>query len=79
MTKEPYERLERNASKVARFVLRRARPGNRSGLSDKKLDEYIVSIEEAETRAGVMIDALPHLKSERLAESWKIPSGCDRS
>jgi hypothetical protein len=36
VTKEPYERLERNASKVARFVLRRARPGNRSGLSDIK-------------------------------------------
>jgi len=38
VTKEPYERLERNASKVARFVLRRARPGNRSGLSDVRCD-----------------------------------------
>lgn len=52
---------------------------NNTTAKRKKIDEYLVSVEEIERRTGVMIPTLSYLKESALEASWVTPIGCDKS
>ena len=52
---------------------------NNNKAKRNRLDEYIVSVKELETRTGETIPVPDQWKSKKASSSWKIPKGCDES
>lgn len=67
-----------------KVILRRKRAiawiiPNSSEAKRKAIDDYLVSIQEIEQRAGLVIPTEPYLKEVPLEASWVIPKACDKS
>ena len=51
---------------------------NTADAKRRKLDKYLVSIEEIEALAGLNFDIPENQKSKPRSSSWSIPKGCDK-
>ena len=52
---------------------------NTKEATRKRLDQYLVSIEELEQRTGEMFPEVPAFaRGEKLHVSWLVPRGCNR-
>ena len=51
---------------------------NSSTATRKRLDEYLVSVEEIERVTGESIPVDDYLKTDKLNQSWMLPRGCNK-
>ena len=51
---------------------------NSSTATRKRLDDYLVSVDEIERTTGETIPVANFLKYDKPSESWIIPRGCDK-
>lgn len=51
---------------------------NSQVATKKRLDNYLVSVDELEWQTGEKIPVANYAKHERLKKSWMIPRGCDK-
>jgi endonuclease G len=52
---------------------------NSQEATKKRLDEYLVSVEELEKRSGESFPEVPqYAKWDKPAASWLIPQGCNK-
>ena len=52
---------------------------NSQEVTGKRLDQYLVSIDEIEKDTGETIPVADYAKHEKLNTSWQIPIGCNES
>lgn len=51
---------------------------NSSRATKKKLDDYLVTVEDLEEATGESIPVEDDLKHEKSPASWLVPIGCDK-
>jgi len=51
---------------------------NSQEATRKRLDEYLVSVDELEKVTGEKIPVADYAKHEKPSQSWLIPKGCDK-
>jgi len=51
---------------------------NSSTATRKRLDDYLVSVEEIERVIGESIPVDDYLKYDKPSQSWLIPRGCNK-
>ena len=65
----------RGKARVIAWIIPNTRDATR-----KRLDQYVVSVEELERQIGETFPEVPEFaKAEKPEVSWLIPRGCDRS
>lgn len=51
---------------------------NKQSATRKRLDNYLVTVSDVESAAGLKVPVPGHLKSQKPEQSWYIPRGCNK-